>query len=146
MISKPGTYRTKPYNRKRIWTSEEFSTASASEITPLLSDLFDKYEARPIFTIDDLLDFHVKFERIHPFDDGNGRVGRLIIFKECLRHNIPPFIIDDKHRGQYLKGLQDWDSNQEILRSVCQDAQERFNSKQARQDLVETHCTANKVY
>lgn len=145
-ISKPGEYRVTPYSRKRIWTSEEFNTAKASDITPLLSALIKEYESLQFVTLDDLLDFHVKFERIHPFDDGNGRVGRLIMFKECLRHNITPFILDEKRRGQYLKGIQEWESNQTPLRSVCQEAQERFLCKQDLQNLIEMHFNADKVF
>jgi hypothetical protein len=75
------------------------------------------------FGILDLLDFHVQLEKIAPFDDGNGRLGRLILFKECLRHNVMPFIIDDKRRGRYLEGLREWDACKDKLLEVVLEAQ-----------------------
>ena len=65
-------------------------------------------------TFEDILDFHVKFESIHPFQDGNGRVGRLIMFKECLKYNIVPFIIEDNLKMFYYRGLKEW-SNEKRL-------------------------------
>ncbi len=67
----------------------------------------------------DLLDFHVRFERIHPFQDGNGRVGRLILLRECLRFEIVPFIIDDRHKMFYYRGLKEWDKMPGYLRDTC---------------------------
>ena len=60
-----------------------------------MKKLLDAYNSKETVTLEDILDFHVRFERIHPFQDGNGRVGRLIMFKECLKHNIVPFIIEE---------------------------------------------------
>ena len=77
-----------------------------AEMKRLISD----YNERNNFTLDDLLEFHVRFERIHPFQDGNGRVGRLILFKECLKHGIVPFIIEDGIKQFYYRGLKEWDS------------------------------------
>ena len=88
--------------------------------------MLQAYEQK-VVDFDAILDFHVRFERIHPFDDYNGRIGRLIIVKECLRHQITPFIVDDKRRGDYNKGIEMWFSNPSTLRNVCQKAQERFN-------------------
>ena len=68
--------------------------------------LLDMYNSKKQITLDDIIDFHVQFERIHPFQDGNGRVGRLIMFKECLKHNITPFIIDEQHKMFYYRGLK----------------------------------------
>ena len=77
-------------------------------------------------TFDDILDFHVKFERIHPFQDGNGRVGRLIMFKECLKYNIVPFIIDDSLKMFYYRGLKEWDNEKGYLRDTCLTGQDRY--------------------
>lgn len=76
-------------------------------ISSKLDELIQSYENKSI-NMDAILDFHVRFEKVHPFEDYNGRVGRLIMMKECLRHNIVPFIVDDKHRGNYNKGIKCW--------------------------------------
>ena len=85
----------------------------------------------------DILDFHVQFERIFPFEDGNGRIGRLIMFKECLRHDVLPFILDDKRRKGYLTGLRECDEDSYALTEVILEAQERFSRQVALQDLGE---------
>ena len=99
-----------------------------SSISPALSDLLKDYEKGAV-NMERILDFHVKFEQIHPFEDYNGRVGRLIMLKECLRHGIDPFIIDDKHRGAYNRGIASWSADCKQLMSVSLDAQARFQSK-----------------
>ena len=77
-----------------------------------------EYEAIEEKELRQILDFHVCFERLAPFDDFNGRVGRLIMFKECLRLNVMPFIIDDKRRTDYLEGIRQWDQDRSILTDV----------------------------
>ena len=95
---------------------------TASEMRRLLRD----YNQASLHTFDDLLDFHVRFERIHPFQDGNGRVGRLILFKECLRNGIVPFIITDELKLFYYRGLQMWDTERGYLRDTCLTVQDQM--------------------
>lgn len=88
--------------------------------------LLDAYNSKNQVTLDDIIDFHVKFERIHPFQDGNGRVGRLIMFKECLKHNITPFIIDEQHKMFYYRGLKEWNTEKGFLRDTVLSCQDKF--------------------
>ena len=90
--------------------------------------LLDGYNAKPDKSLEDIIAFHVAFERIHPFQDGNGRVGRLILFGECLKHNIAPFIIDEEHKLFYYRGLKEWDSEHGYLLETCLSAQDKFKS------------------
>lgn len=99
------------------------------QISKELSALIKEYEAKKKVQLADILDFHVRFERIHPFEDGNGRLGRLIMMKECLRHQIVPFIYDDKHRGKYNRGVQEWDTNPDLLMAETERAQERLRNQ-----------------
>ena len=87
----------------------------ASEMKALLAD----YNSKSEITFDDILDFHVRFESIHPFQDGNGRVGRLIMFKECLKHNIVPFIITAELKMFYCRGIKEWKNERGYLRDTC---------------------------
>ncbi len=88
--------------------------------------LLDVYNSKKQVTLDDIIDFHVQFERIHPFQDGNGRVGRLIMFKECLKHNITPFIIDEQHKVFYYRGLKEWNTEKGFLRDTVLSCQDKF--------------------
>ena len=127
----PGEYRNSLSIRK------ESFMAPADKINERLIRLIDTYERLDEVDRRDILDFHVQFERIFPFEDGNGRVGRLIMFKECLRHDVLPFILDDKRRKGYLTGLREWDEDPYILTEVILEAQERFSRQIALQDLGE---------
>ena len=88
--------------------------------------LLDAYHAQQNKTLEDLIAFHVAFERIHPFQDGNGRVGRLLLFKECLRWGVVPFIIDDSLKLFYYRGLREWTREPGYLLDTCLTAQDRF--------------------
>jgi Fic family protein len=90
--------------------------------------LLSEYNSKEEKTLDDILDFHVKFERIHPFQDGNGRVGRLIMLKECLKYNIVPFIIEDKLKMFYYRGLKEWNNEKGYLKDTCLTAQDRYKT------------------
>ncbi len=93
--------------------------------------------------LEGVLSFHVAFEEIRPFSDYNGRVGRLILMKECLRHGIDPFIFDDKHRREYNQGIDQWDENPLILTNAVLEAQERFRNQMDTCRLFEYHRTQN---
>lgn len=92
------------------------------EIKKLLTSYNNKKEK----TLHDIIEFHVQFERIHPFQDGNGRIGRLIMFKECLKHNIVPFIIEDNIKMFYYRGLKEWNNEPGYLTDTCLSAQDKF--------------------
>ena len=91
-----------------------------------MKHLIANYNKKPKRTFDEIIAFHVAFECIHPFQDGNGRVGRLILFKECLRNNIVPFIIDEDLKLYYYRGLHEWNSEKGYLLDTCLTAQDRF--------------------
>ena len=89
-----------------------------------MSKLINSYNSKQNHTIEEIIEFHVNFERIHPFQDGNGRVGRLIAFKECLKNNIVPFIIFDNKKEFYYRGLKNWKQEKGWLMDTCLDGQD----------------------
>lgn len=104
------------------------NTALPEEVAGRMKELLAEYKAREEKTFEDILDFHVKFERIHPFQDGNGRAGRLIMFKECLKYNIVPFIIEDHLKLFYYRGLKEWDDEKGYLTDTCLTAQDKYKA------------------
>lgn len=103
-------------------------TALPEEVADKMKTLLKEYNVIKEKSLEDILDFHVKFERIHPFQDGNGRVGRLIMFKECLKHNIVPFIIEDNLKLFYYRGLKEWDNEKGYLTDTCLTAQDKYKT------------------
>ncbi len=104
------------------------TTTKPEEVHHYMKILLDKYNSKNKVTFDDILDFHVQFERIHPFQNGNGRVGRLIMFKECLKNNIVPFIIEDDLKLYYYRGLNEWNNEKGYLRDTCLTAQDKYKA------------------
>lgn len=103
-------------------------TTPPEQVAPRMRALLAAYRAQGEKTLADLLDFHVQFERIHPFQDGNGRVGRLLLFKECLRYGIVPFLIEEDLKLFYYRGLQEWDREPGYLTDTCLTAQDRYKA------------------
>ena len=103
-------------------------TTLPEQVSGKIKKLLAEYNAKEEKSLEDILDFHVKFERIHPFQDGNGRVGRLIMFKECLKYNIVPFIIEDDLKMFYYRGLKEWDNEKGYLTDTCLTAQDRYKA------------------
>lgn len=101
-------------------------TTPPEEVSAAMGALLTKYNAVKEKTLEDIISFHVRFESIHPFQDGNGRVGRLIMFKECLRNGIVPFIIYDDMKMFYYRGLHEWNGEKGYLTDTCLAAQDKF--------------------
>ena len=104
------------------------NTALPEEVADKMKALLTEYNAKGEKTFEDILDFHVKFELLHPFQDGNGRVGRLIMFKECLKYNIVPFIIEDNLKMFYYCGLKEWNNDKGYLMDTCLMAQDKYKA------------------
>ena len=121
--------------KKRANTVGGRETAKPKDVPAKIRALIKKYEGSDKLKIQDIIWFHVEFERIHPFQDGNGRVGRLIALKECLRHSIVPFIIEDSKKMFYYRGLSEWDREKGFLTDTCLDGQDTFKRLLAMFDI-----------
>jgi Fic family protein len=115
-----GAYKLKP----NIVGGKE--TSSPSEVPMDMKKLIETYRSKHGIKVEDIIDFHFQFEQIHPFQDGNGRVGRLILFKECLAHNIVPFIIEDDNKFFYYRGLTEYPKVKGYLMDTCLAAQDNY--------------------
>ena len=115
------------YKRLANAVGEE-ETAQPKEVHRQMKSLLAEYNAKKQIKFDDLLDFHVRFERVHPFQDGNGRVGRLLLFWQCLQTNIVPLIITVGLRLFYYRGIQNWGKINGYLRDTCLTAQDNFKA------------------
>lgn len=103
-------------------------TIQPKEVHKHMKTLLTEYNALKKAELDDIIDFHVRFERIHPFQDGNGRVGRLLLFWQCLQNGIVPFIITEDLRLYYYRGIQNWGQTNGYLRDTCLTAQDNFKT------------------
>ena len=112
--------------KKRPNTVGGRETARPKDVPARMRKLLTDYHGKGSYTIDDIIAFHAEFEQIHPFQDGNGRVGRLIALKECLGHGIVPFIIEDTKKMFYYRGLSEWGRENGYLTDTCLDGQDTF--------------------
>lgn len=103
-------------------------TTLPEEVPGKMKELLANYNKKDNKTLEDILEFHVAFEKIHPFQDGNGRLGRLIMFKECLKYKIVPFIIEDNLKMFYYRGLKEWNNERGYLRDTCLMAQDKYKA------------------
>lgn len=103
-------------------------TAKPENVKSEMECLLAKYKAKKVKSFEDIVEFHKSFESIHPFQDGNGRVGRLIMFKECLANNIVPFIIDEEHKYYYYRGLKEWNNEKGFLIETCLSCQDKYKA------------------
>lgn len=103
-------------------------TTSPENVENEIKSLITWYNNIKEKTLNDIIEFHYRFEYIHPFQDGNGRVGRLLMFKECLKYNIVPFIIDEKFKMYYYRGLKEWKQEKGFLINTCLSAQDQFKT------------------
>ena len=117
---KTGDYKTQPN------TVGGMETTLPAQVPTDMQRLLDAYHEKETVTFEDIVDFHFHFERIHPFQDGNGRVGRLIMFKECLAHGIPPLIIKDDLKFYYYRGLKEYPTVKDFLTDTCRSAQDNY--------------------
>lgn len=115
-----GDYKTQPN------MIGDKKTTPPSKVKYEMGKLLEAYNDKKSITFEDIIEFHYRFESIHPFQDGNGRVGRLILFKECLKHNIIPFIIDETRKLYYYRGLNEYENEKGYLTDTCLSAQDKY--------------------
>lgn len=109
-----------------IGAISETETTHPKDVEPKIKYLLSEYNNKKEITLEDIIDFHYNFEKIHPFADGNGRIGRIIMFKECLKNNIMPFIILDKNKNFYLRGLKEYQKDKTYLIDTIKSAQDTY--------------------
>ena len=101
-------------------------TTNPKDVADEMKKILQKYNEKKNVKIEDIIQFHFEFERIHPFQDGNGRVGRMVMFKECLKHSITPFIIQNDIKQYYYRGLSEFENEKGFLIDTCLSAQDKY--------------------
>lgn len=114
------------YKKRTNVIGDMIETTHPSKVAAEMKQLLKEYRENSNVTFEDIIDFHYRFEKIHPFQDGNGRVGRLIMFKECLKYDIPPFIIEDAYKDYYKRGLKEYASEKGFLFDTCRASQDTY--------------------
>lgn len=118
-----GGFKIKPNG---IGLVDCLDTVAVEKVEQYLECLLEEYNKKKNKTLEDLLDFHYAFEKVHPFSDGNGRIGRMILFKECLKHQRLPFVILNQHKDFYIKSLKEYKTNKEDLIDICLNEQKFY--------------------
>lgn len=111
-----------------IGITNVIETSKPEDVIKNLNDLLKDYSSLKEIILKNIIDFHVRFERIHPLSDGNGRVGRIIMFKECLKNNIVPFIVLDEERAYYMRGLKEYNRDRKYLIDTILHFQDIYNN------------------
>lgn len=114
------------YKQRANTIGSGIKTTSPNNVEREMSKLIDWYNSLKQITINEIIEFHYRFESIHPFQDGNGRIGRIIMFKECLKNNIVPFIIQDADKLFYYRGLKEYKNEKGYLIDTCLNAQDQY--------------------
>lgn len=114
------------YKKRPNMIGDMIETTHPSRVAFEMKQLLKEYRENGNITFENIIDFHYRFEKIHPFQDGNGRAGRLIMFKECLKNNIPPFIIEDVSKEYYRRGLKEYLTEKGFLVETCRAAQDAY--------------------
>lgn len=112
--------------KQRSNMAGDSKTIPPNKVKKEMQQLLFEYQQKETIDFENIVEFHYRFEKIHPFQDGNGRVGRLIIFKECLKHNIIPFIVDERHKLYYYRGLKEFENERGYLIDTCLSAQDVY--------------------
>lgn len=114
------------YKKRPNMIGDMIETTHPTKVASEIKNLLKEYRENSNIAFEDIIDFHYRFEKIHPFQDGNGRVGRLILFKEFLKHNIPPFIIEDSMKDYYRRGLKEYEAEKGYLTETCRASQDAY--------------------